>query len=217
MVNEILGDEQQQLLMVVDGQPSRNNLQHLVEIDLGLRNERMVVDVGEEAHDELAVHAIGNTSMARDGVAKVLDLERALETRSKEATERRNERSERGPEEGVDLHGRHGDAEVRVGWEEQQLGRGPGLGDEHRVGLAVQTGKDVGAKVVGGADEEAGAHQDMGEEDAEENCHDPGAQETLDRLLGRQLDQLGAAKGDAADVGEDVVGDDEGRGEEEPD
>lgn len=57
----------------------------------------------------------------------------------------------------------------------------------------------------------------MGEEDAEKDGHDPGAQETLHRLLRGQLNQLGAAKSDAADVGEDVVGDDEGGGEEEPD
>ena len=111
-------NEKQQLLMVVNSQPSRHNLQHLVEIDLGLRNERVVVDVGEEAHDELAVHAIGNTAMARNRVAKVFDLERALKTRSKEATERRNQRSERGPKEGVDLHRRHGDAKARLGGEE---------------------------------------------------------------------------------------------------
>lgn len=118
VVSKVLGNEQQQLLMVVNGQPSRDNLQHLVKVDLGLRNERVVVDVGEEAHDELAVHAVGNTTVARDRVAKVLDLERALETRSEETTKWRNKRSKGGPEEGVDLHRCHGDAEARVGREE---------------------------------------------------------------------------------------------------
>ena len=70
---------------------------------------------------------------------------------------------------------------------------------------------------VDGADKVLGLHHQGSEEHGPDDGHDPGADETLDGLLGRQLDELGAAKGDAADVGEDVVGDDESGGEEEPD
>lgn len=57
----------------------------------------------------------------------------------------------------------------------------------------------------------------MREQDAEENGKYPCANEAFHRLLGRQLDQLSPAEGDAADVGEDIVGDDKGSRQEEPD
>ena len=50
-------------------------------------NNTRVVYVQTRTH--LAVHAIGHATMAGYGVAKVLDLEPALETRSKEAAEGR--------------------------------------------------------------------------------------------------------------------------------
>ena len=92
-----------------------------------------------------------------------------------------------------------------------------GFGSEDRVGGALEAGPEVGAEVVNGADEVLVAHQDVGHEEAEDDGADPGADEALDGFLGGELDELGAAEGDAADVGEDVVGDDEADGEEEPD
>lgn len=92
-----------------------------------------------------------------------------------------------------------------------------GLRQEGRVRFALEAGEDVGAEVVDGADEVLGAHQHVGQQAAPDDGHDPGADEALDRLLGGELDQLGAAEGDAADVGEDVVADDERGGQEEPD
>ena len=38
----------------------------------------LVVHVGKETHDELAVHAISHTTMARNGITKVLDVEGTL-------------------------------------------------------------------------------------------------------------------------------------------
>lgn len=67
------------------------------------------------------------------------------------------------------------------------------------------------------ADEVLGSHHQAGEQHGKHDRHDPSAYETLDRLLGRQLDELRATKGDTADVGEDVIGNNEGGGQEEPD
>jgi len=117
----------------------------------------------------------------------------------------------------VELHRSDGHADGVVGGEEKQLGRCVGTGDEHWVGLALKAGEDVGAKVRCWADKVLGAQQQVGQDDAEEDGHDPGADEALDCLLGGQLDQLGAAESDAADVGEDVVSDDQRGRQEEPD
>lgn len=53
------------------------------------------------------------------------------------------------------------------------------------------------------------AHQDVGHGEAEDYGQDPGAHKAFDGLFGGELDQLRAAEGDAADVGEDIVGDDQ--------
>lgn len=57
-----------------------------------------------------------------------------------------------------------------------------------------------------------GAHHDVDEKDGKQNSHDPGANEALNRLLGGELDELGAAKGNATNIGENIVRDDEGGG-----
>lgn len=50
-----------------------------------------------------------------------------------------------------------------------------------------------------------------------QNGEEPRAEEAFPCLLGRDLDQGGSAKGDAAEVGPDVVGNDHGNGQDEPD
>ena len=52
----------------------------------------IVVKVGKEAHDKLAVESVHNTAMARDGVAKILNLEAALKAWGKEASKGSNQR-----------------------------------------------------------------------------------------------------------------------------
>ena len=54
----------------------------------------------------LAVHAVGHAPVARDGVAKVLDLEAALETRGKKAAERRDDARKHGQHHRVHLRAR---------------------------------------------------------------------------------------------------------------
>lgn len=61
------------------------------------------------------------------------------------------------------------------------------------------------------------AHQEVRHGEAEDDGQDPGSDKAFDGLFGGELDQLSAAEGDAADVGEDVVCDNEGGGKEEPD
>ena len=70
---------------------------------------------------------------------------------------------------------------------------------------------------VDGADEVFVAHEDIGHAKPEEDGQDPGSDETLDRLLGRELDELRAAESNAADVRKYVVGDYKRGWKEEPD
>jgi hypothetical protein len=52
----------------------------------------------------------------------------------------------------------------------------------------------------------------MGCKESENDCADPGSNEALDGLLRTELDQLGAAEGDAAQICKDVITDDESGG-----
>ena len=64
------------LLLVV--QARDRELHHTAHARLVHRDEALVVHVGEEAHDELAVHAIGDAAVAGDAVAEVFDLKGAF-------------------------------------------------------------------------------------------------------------------------------------------
>ena len=70
---------------------------------------------------------------------------------------------------------------------------------------------------IHGADEVFVSHQDIRHGKSKDDRTDPRSHKTLNSLLRRQLDELGTAKGNATDVGEDIVGDDQGCWEEEPD
>jgi hypothetical protein len=66
-------------------------------------------------------------------------------------------------------------------------------------------------------DKELGPHHDVGKQRCENDSHDPGPHKTFNRLLWRELDELRSAEKNAADVGKDIVGDDERGRQEEPD
>lgn len=59
--------------------------------------------------------------MARDRVAKVLDLERSLEARGEEAAEWSDQRRKRGKNESVQLDGSDSKGDVRLLREEKEV------------------------------------------------------------------------------------------------
>lgn len=66
------------------------------------------------------------------------------------------------------------------------------------------------------ANEVLAAREEVSEKYSKQHSHNPCANKTLNRLLGRQLDELGAPKGNTADVGPDVVCNHQRSREEEP-
>jgi hypothetical protein len=61
------------------------------------------------------------------------------------------------------------------------------------------------------------ASHDIGQTNTENDGEEPRAEETLPRLLWRNLDQRRAAEGNTTDIRKDVVCDDHGNRQEEPD
>lgn len=211
LVVQIFREAADNIELLINGQAVDGGLNDITNARLVDGNEAVVVHESEETHDELAVHTVSNTTVAGDRLAKVLDLERALQTRGKESTERSDERGESSKGQDVELHGRNVDGLV-----DAQHCQGVRLGDENGVGHTLQAGQNVGTEVIDRADEVLVLHQQVGHEVTEDDGADPGTEETLNSLLRRQLDQLCATKRDTADVGENVVGDDQRCGKEEP-
>ena len=89
--------------------------------------------------------------------------------------------------------------------------------DEDRVWPAFETGPDVCAQIVDRADEVLVVAEEVNNEHTPDNSEEPGAEEALPCLLGRDLNEGCPSKRDTAEVGKDVVGDDHGHGENEPD
>lgn len=91
MVVEVLAEASDYLKLFVNSQPIDSDLDHIANGGLVYSYEAVVVHESEETHDELAVHAVSDTAMAWDRLAKVLDFECAFQARGKKATERSDE------------------------------------------------------------------------------------------------------------------------------
>lgn len=63
------------------------------------------IDVCEGGHQVLAVEAVHDAAVARDGIGKVFDFKRSFEAAGKEAAKRSDERSKRREEDAVDREG----------------------------------------------------------------------------------------------------------------
>lgn len=146
-------------------------------------DEARVVEEGDRAHDELAVHAVSHPTVTGDGVAKVLDLEGTLQARSEETTERRDEGGKGSEHNDVELHWH----DVEGSWNGETLGKeGNGVvaRDEDGVWSAFEARPDVCAQIVDRADEVLVVAEEVDNEDTPENSEEPGAEEALPCLLG---------------------------------
>lgn len=110
-------------------------------------NEAGVVEEGDGAHDELAVHAVRHATVTGNAVTKVLDLESALETGCEEATERCDPGSKGSQDEGVEVERLE---RVRVADRETWRDEGNDVcsRSENWVGCAFQAGPDVCAEIL---------------------------------------------------------------------
>lgn len=211
LVDEIFAEATHNVDLLLGSQAINGDLNHVTHASLIHSNEAVIVHVGEETHNELAVHAVGDTTVARNRLAEVLDLEGTLQTGCKETPKRSDKRGECSEAEDVELD--RGDEESFVYAEHIERVR---LRDKHLIGHTLKASQDVRTQIIDRADEVLVAHQPVGHEITENDGANPRADEALDGLLRRQLDQLSASKGDTADISEDVIGDDKCSGEEEP-
>ena len=87
LISQILDHLSNQIQLVLSSQRNRPG-NHFSQASLVSSNKSLVVKVREHAHDELAIHPVGDAAVTRDRITKVLDLERPLQARCKESTKR---------------------------------------------------------------------------------------------------------------------------------
>lgn len=197
MVVKVLANALHQLHLLFCGQTVDRALNDAPKRLLVDRNEAVIVHVGKETHDELTVHAVSDTTMTRDRVTEILDLEGALEARCEEATEWRDEGSESSEDQNVDLHRSHVERlnEREPDWKMVKTWK------ENRVWCALETGPDICAKIlqrvsndtselsqrtdIDWANEVFVSHQDIGHANSKYDCEDPSANKSFNRLLWR--------------------------------
>lgn len=88
LVVQILAQPSDNLQLLLDRQAIDGGLNHISNGSFVHGNKAMVVHVRKEAHDELAVHPIGDTAMTRDRFTKIFNFKGSLKPGSEEATER---------------------------------------------------------------------------------------------------------------------------------
>lgn len=176
-------------------------------------NEAVVVHIGEQAHDELAVHSVSNTTMTGNGFSKVLNFERPFQPRGEEAAEWSNKGGKGRKDKNVELD--WGDVEGLV--DVSPFWHGVWLCFEARVWSAFETRKEVGAQIVDWASEIFVLLQEDCCAIAEYNCAYPSADKALDGFLRGEFDQLGPAECDSTDVGKDIICNHKRYGDTEPD
>lgn len=173
LVDEMFGEELDEFDLLFGCKASDGGFEDRSGRGLVDGDEALVVHEGEESHDELAVHAVSHAAVAGNRITKVLDVESALETRCKEATEGSDERRKGGHHKDVELHRRDADGGRQVRPIRRDEGQLVSVRDEDRVRVTFKTSEDVGSEVVDGADEVLGAHEHIGHGEAKQNGKDP--------------------------------------------
>lgn len=159
--------------------------------------------------------------MSRDRVTKVLDVESSLEAGCKKAAKGSDQRGKGSHNETVDLEGGVGDGRWGVAEDSlKKLPRDTGeletVPHKDRVGSASHLREDIGSKITGRADHVRISHPECTPSNAEQKSADESAHEAFDSLLRTQLDQRSLTEKLAANVGHNIVTDDQGRRDEEP-
>lgn len=230
LVVEMLADALHELHLLFWGQPIDRAFNNAPERHFVDGDEAVIVHVCEKSHDELAVHAVGDSTVTRNRVTKVLDLKGALEAGGKETPERGNEGSEGSEDQDVNLHRGHVER-LEVGepdWEVVQARK------KNRVGCALEAGPDVCSEILARffsralgrslsethihrANEVLVSHQNIGHAHSKDDCENPSPDKPFYGLFWRQLDELCPAKRDSTDIGKDIVANNQRDGQEEPD
>lgn len=183
-------------------------------------DEAVDVNIDKGSHEELTVKPVHDATVTGDDVTEVLDLECSLESRSKEATERSNNRGKERHEETVNEERVESDCFLHVQkpppcgeclwqrvlcWSEESTGL-----THHGHPLQLGTVLD-GTHQVGNIDHGVGQTQ------AHEHCGDATANKSLPGLLWAQLDERSPSHEEAPHVGHDIVDDHHHDGHDEPD
>lgn len=205
-------------LMLVGEGEGVDGVKDSLDISVGRTDESGIVDIDEESNEELAVHAISDTSVAGDELVKVLLLEGALHGRGEESTEGGDDGSKETNDDSVELDGH----EVQVA---NESGKRELEGQNLRHGLRREertngTSSRRGSELSSRATEPINITEEASREEGDDDGDRSGTNKALPGLVGRQggqrtVDKL-ASNRHTNEVGHNIVTDDQGVGQHEP-
>mmetsp|Transcript_2373 Transcript_2373/g.7850 ORF Transcript_2373/g.7850 Transcript_2373/m.7850 type:complete len:202 (-) Transcript_2373:162-767(-) len=176
-----------QLDLVVSGE-ARDGVEHRAHGEDVHSDEGVEVHRGEQGHEQLAVHAVHDAPVPRDGLLKVLHLVCALDGRREVAAKGRDERRKDPKPEAVHLDGEGLEA-VTAQHAVEELREVELLGHEEREAraevvhlLGVAVGYVVKVRTL--AHEAGPPHEHRGGRDGPDDGEDAAADEALPRLVG---------------------------------
>mmetsp|Transcript_65113 Transcript_65113/g.146874 ORF Transcript_65113/g.146874 Transcript_65113/m.146874 type:complete len:261 (+) Transcript_65113:196-978(+) len=198
--------------------------------------EGPVVHIGAEKHDELAIETVHHAPVAWDQVVEILDaispLDRAREEAAKGSSKGREEAETQGVKLGaadfnVPKPGHQGrDEPAQHLHDRARLARHGLLGDGQEAPVHVHRARRARERLDGEGDLLRHARHPLqraqlpGEPEGKDQGADRAPEEALPRLVGRELEELPAgellAEELPAVVRHDVVADDKGAGQHEP-
>lgn len=111
LIVQVLAQPPYDLQLFFRRQPGDGRLHDTSHGGLVHRDKALVVHEGEESHDELTVHPIGDATMSWNRFTEILDLKGPFQARSEETAKRRDEGGEGGEDNDMELH--RGDVNVR--------------------------------------------------------------------------------------------------------
>jgi len=146
--------------------------------------ETLIIHIGESAHDELTVKTISNAAVARNWIAKVLDMEGPFDSRGEKSTKRSDQRGKCWEEENMELDwlnlntGGYMCPCRGVKW------RVVALLYENWIDLAFETGEEVRAEIIYGTNEVRGLDQPIAYHITEYDSKNPSSHKSFHGLFG---------------------------------
>lgn len=177
-----------ELDLLFDGEPTGDRLKNGADCNPIFADQAGVIDVGEDAHQKLAVHSICHPPMSRDAMTKIFDVKGSLESGGEEATEWTNKGGKSCHDEQMQVVGRireRQDVPPQYPSQEDPEG-GPDFPlppNKNRIGVALDVTPGVHAEVRDRADHILPSHKQRPPDNSKEHGAEECTNETFDGLF----------------------------------
>jgi len=105
LASEVSRQIPNKLDLLFDREPADDGLEDGADCHSVFADQTAIIDVGEDTHQELAIHSISHSPVSGDAVTEILDVEGTLKSRSEKTTEWSDKRRKNGHDEDMEVVG----------------------------------------------------------------------------------------------------------------